>query len=161
MVIWRLFLFHLYNLKKNQIFFFLQHAFYYSLNIWEVDNPNLSIQTLSITLCFNFKVSCFSCIETSPWWFFCQLEYCYWILFVYTLSVFFLFGCLWLFCFVLICLGFLKIIFIFASFLIPFFFAIKQSHTFPSQELQYFVVLGSLTEKILSTYGIIIRFNNF
>lgn len=73
----------------------------------------------------------------------------------------FLFGRLWFFCFVLICLGFLKIIFIFASFLIPFFFAIKQSHTFPSQELQYFVVLGSLTEKFLSTYGIIIRFNNF
>lgn len=102
-------------------FFFLQNAFYYSLNIWEVDNPNLSIQTLSITLCFNFKVSRFPCIETSPWWFFCQLEYCYWILFVYILSVFFLFGCSSFLCFVLICLGFLKIIFIFASFLIPFF----------------------------------------
>lgn len=31
--------------KKKPKFFFLQNAFYYSLNIWEVDNPNLSIQT--------------------------------------------------------------------------------------------------------------------
>lgn len=51
----------------------------------------------------------------------------------------------------------------FASFLIPFFFiyTINQSQTFLSQELQPVVVLGSLTEKILSTYGIIIGFTNF
>lgn len=158
MVIWRLFLFHSYNQKKKPKFFFLQNAFYYSLNIWEVDNPNLSIQTEH-----NFMLQFQSVLLSLHWDQSLVILLPAGVLLLNSICVYsvFLFGRLWFFCFVLICLGFLKIIFIFASFLIPFFFAIKQSHTFPSQELQYFVVLGSLTEKFLSTYGIIIRFNNF
>lgn len=137
----------IYIIKKKK-FFFLQNAFYYSLNIWEVDNPNLSIQTLSITLCFNFKVSCFPRIETSPWWFFCQLEYCYWILFMYILSVFFLFGCLsfFLFCFDLF--GVFKNNFYFCFFFNSFFFCHKAISHLSKSRIAVFCCVRIFDRKI-------------